>query len=611
MTTGDISASARGVGGIGGTGSNGNGGDGGGGDGGSTSLDIEATLNAASYNGFSRGLGGAGGVGSTGTGLGGDASSGFSDIDIWLGGVATFTTNASISNSAFGGNGSSGGVAEGSDAEIIVSGTLTAGGLVNSSTQAFGGTASSGAGGAAYGGYSALDVTGGTLTAANLFMGAQATGGNGVTSGGDASGGAMSIYISGGSANFSNGALLRTDAIGGNASNGTGGTASGGYATVQTYDGGSLTGGFLNMISDGTGGNGAVAGSAYGGSAQILSDSTDSGLPTSISFSSLNLSANGMQGIGGGDGEVAPYGSGGSVSLYSSGGSVGADTLIATANGSTYGGDVTFQSLLGSDTQVGGLQFGSVSATANGGDYGGFVFLNANSGTTIDLGDAVLNASGAFGGTIDIFAGNCNCGAETGLIEPFALTTNSGVVASNLTLTSSGNIYVALTDGAGISVDQNLQANAGTAIGLSDDGTGGSIQADFDLPWSDQHRRQRRRERQHDFLVIGVRHDADGRSQRHRQHQSICRRPTLRGQCRRDQQRYLQRRRPRRFRRHGERAHDHRDVGRSQRRRRRQAWSSGSHQPADFECGQRRAADPDRRHDPVRRSRSGSIQSWQ
>src|SRR5439155_10781989 len=109
-----------------------------------------------------------------------------------------------------------------------------------------------------------------------------------------------------------------------------------------------------------------------------------------------NLTANGTQGIGGSNGET--YGQGGLIQLQGSGGSITANSLIASANGSTFGGNLGFNTVLGSDLQPGGIQIGSINAIANGGDFGGTVFVDAQSGT-IDLGNAVLGASGASGGS--------------------------------------------------------------------------------------------------------------------------------------------------------------------------------------------------------------------
>ena len=341
-------------------------------------------------------------------------------------------------------------------------------------TNSLGGTGSGGSGGAAYGGSATLNVSG-SLTAANdLYMGASATGGNGVTSGGYAYGGSADLFVNGGTASFLGGALLQANAIGGNASNGTGGYGGGGFVNVQSYLGGNLSGGFLNAITSGTGGDGTIAGGGYGGGIDISSDSSGSGLPTSLSFTSLNLTANGTQGVGGSDGTT--YGQGGFIDLRGSGGSLSAGSLVAVANGSTLGGDITFESFVGPDNQAGGLQFGTLNATANGGDSGGLIFVDADFGTTVDLGNAVLDASGAFDGSIYLFTGNCNCEVQTGLIKPLAQTTNGGVIANNLTMTTSGIIYVALTGGEGITVAGNLQGTAGAYISLNDDGTGGSIQ---------------------------------------------------------------------------------------------------------------------------------------
>src|SRR5439155_9100239 len=108
--------------------------------------------------------------------------------------------------------------------------------------------------------------------------------------------------------------------------------------------GGSLTGGYFNVIADATGGSGAVAGSGYGDAIQITSDSANSNLPTTLSFATMTLSASGSQGVG-----ESAQGYGGDIDLLGSGGMLSADSLSVSANG---GGFVSLDANQGFDGQA-------------------------------------------------------------------------------------------------------------------------------------------------------------------------------------------------------------------------------------------------------------------
>ena len=431
---------------------------------------------------FSTARGGNGGSGSNGAGgAGGDAFGGTSELTVG----GTLTADVALSyDRAHAGNGGTGstqgngGQAQGGDAsiDVIQGGNLN--GAVDISTNAFGGQGDTG--GDATGGFSTLSVEG-TLTAPTISIAAAGLGGAGVTQGGNGDGGSATFEIFGGTANVTNTATIDVSSIGGNASNGPGGSAglgNEGFAELETADGGSLTGGNLTIDADATGGNGLTAGAAQGGEIDLLADTFGTDAATSMTLQQLSLSANATTGSGAPPDETTS--GGGFVSMSAFGGTLTADSLSVRANGSNTGGELTLDADSDGSGHIGNMHFGSVDAQANGGDFGGFIFASTASGSSIDLGDATLGTSGGFGGSIFLFAGGCaECGSSDSetTLQDAALPAGGGIAANNLTLNTTGNIFVELSGGADVSVSGTLNGTAGQIISLLDDGTGGAIRA--------------------------------------------------------------------------------------------------------------------------------------
>lgn len=305
---------------------------------------------------------------------------------------------------------------------------------------------------------------GGTVTTGDLILDASGHG-QGNLGGGPAGagyGGDIFVFAQDGALTVNGNLTAHADGIGGNATTGTGGPGVGGSIDIESVDGGSISGGILTASASATGGNGGTPGFDQGGDIELFAESWGAAQPTTLSFDAMNLDANGTRGAGG------------SIALFASGGAITADSLVAHTNGGASGGFIE----LGSD-DFGSLQFGSVDASANGGDNGGFILASSGSGSTIDLGDASLSASGGFGGFIWLFAGTClDCdGGDEFAAQAAALPAGGGIGASDLTLNTSGNIFVTLSGGADVSVSGALNGNAGQFISLVDDGTGGAIRA--------------------------------------------------------------------------------------------------------------------------------------
>ena len=482
----DVFVTANGEGGAGGNGlTGGNGGSGysygffDGGEGsffGDARIEIWAgNVTARDMQVFSTARGGNGGSGSAGAGGdGGDAFGGSSTLTV--GGNLTATRALSYDRALAGNGGSgstsgNGGQANGGDASIDVvdGGHLT--GAVDIATNATGGTGNNG--GSAQGGSSTLTVEG-LLSGSDITIASAALGGNGVIEGGDASGGSAIFEVFGGTATFSGAGVLDASATGGSASNGTGGFASGGEADAESAAGGSIAGGDLTANASGTGGNGRNSGGAIGGSVGISATSAGSGEPTAMSFGHLDLLANGTVGAGNPGGESG--GSGGDVSIQASGGTINANALAIQANGSNFGGMIDLEADPGFDGLKGAMHFGGVNATANGEDNAGFIQVATGMGSAIDLGSATLTTSGGFGGNIFLLAGECAaCGGGAG--QSPALPAGGGIAAQDLTLNSTGNIFMGLSGGADIAVSGTLRGDAGQTISMVDDGSGGVIRA--------------------------------------------------------------------------------------------------------------------------------------
>ena len=422
--------------------------------------------------------GGVGGTGSDGAGgKGGDAIGGYSDINV----SGNLTASKALSyDRALAGNGGSGsirgdgGLAQGGQASIEVSDTGQLTGNVDISTTALGGDGNTA--GEADGGYSYLFTYGGALNSGTIALDSSATGGLGVIQGGTARGGSSSFYVDTGSAAFSTSAVLHSDATAGSASSGAGGYAYAGTSDVEAL-GGTINGGDLTASADATGGSGTTAaGGAQAGDAQLFAYDLSADQTASMTLGDVILTANGTMGTGPNDGSV--NGGFGFVGVYSSGATISGDSLVAEANGTSFGGQINLTSDI--DYYGGGtssVDFGSVNASANGGDYGGAVTVDAGNGSKVNLGVAELHANGAFSGEVALLTTNCDCGGGGGLQAPHAapLPAAGGIAADSLALDTTGLLYISLSGGADVSVLGALQGSAGQSIYLYDDGTGGAI----------------------------------------------------------------------------------------------------------------------------------------
>lgn len=375
-----------------------------------------------------------------------------------------------------GGNGIGGSVLLDSES----GGSITVNGSLTASASGVGGNSTSGQGGSGQGGWTDVEIDGGSLSVGgnSLFL-ASGIGGAGGTQGGSGDGGSTTFDVFGGSATFSGPTTINVASTGGNASNGIGGSAGlneESFADVEVSDGGSLTAGNLTMVANAVGGNGLTAGAAQAGETSLTADSFDSDLPTTASLGQVTLTANATSGTGAPSQESSS--NGGFVGVFASSAALTATGLSVQANGTNSGGIVDLFADDSGTGQTGTLQFGTTNVTANGGDFGGSIIVGTFGGA-VDLGDANLQANGGFGGQISLLAGCAECGgfgdAESG-VHDAALPSGGGIAASDLTLNTTGNIFVELS-GGDVSVSGTLNGNAGQMISLIDAETGGVIRA--------------------------------------------------------------------------------------------------------------------------------------
>ncbi len=525
------------------------------------------TLGAAAYVAASAW----GGRNNSPTGTTGTGTAGLVQVNVDSGGAVTAASDLSLRSNGFGGNGpNNGGAGYGGEADVFNSGgNVTVGGTLNLSARGTGGSGTAGTGGYGEGGYAWVDIydgaqlngdvnfttnalggsgnvggdayggsswlyVEGSLTSPSVLFDSSATGGAGAVAGGYGEGGDAGLDIYG-TANVATNIAMNVNAAGGSASAGTGGDAYGGYADIYASDGGTLNGGTLTVTANATAGTGTSNGYASGGSIWLSSDDYEAELPTTIAFDTITLTANT---IGSGSED---YAFGGDITVEAFGGSITADSLVATANGSTAGGYIDFETWTDYSESPGQLQFSTVSATANGGDIGGYIWFGASggsitadlivatanggvdggfigfqasgdyydgspghlefgsvdavanggefggyiyavtdSGGTIDLGDAELRANGGTYGTISLLAGCCGDGGGGDFAAAYQsapLPAGGGIAASDLTLETTGDILLGLSSGADISVTGTFEADAGNTISMFDDGTGGAIRA--------------------------------------------------------------------------------------------------------------------------------------
>lgn len=327
--------------------------------------------------------------------------------------------------------------------------------------QGYGG-ASGNIGGAGIGGTGWIDAFGSTITVDGYYAGnAEGSGGSAGTTGGDATGG--SIFLVGRSGLTVGGLVeLYASASGGDGFDGNGGNATGGTADVRSQTGSTMSiAGDVFTYADARGGagygTGTTGGSATGGQALVRG----------LSGSNLDLLSDAFiyaNAYGGESSEAGTSGNatGGTVSLVANTGSVdvaGSAFLGANAYGGSNGecftcggnpGDGTgglaqvFSTGAGGQLSVAGSAYiaangyGGRSAVGLGGDgIGGRTFLSATSGsTTLIAGSAFLDAQGR-GASVDFgTAGN-----GTGGLAQVSIggTTNASVIVNgDLYLDTSG-----------------------------------------------------------------------------------------------------------------------------------------------------------------------------
>ncbi|HET6535021.1 MAG TPA: hypothetical protein VFG41_02455, partial [Sphingomicrobium sp.] len=482
--------------GFGGAGTNGGFGQGGTGilqsfAGSSFNVDSDAQMDVSGWGG--EGSGGTGGAGTGGNSGEGGATGGISALD---GSTIDVGGTLSVAADGHGAGGSTGGEGSGGAAylEALGDGSITAGAIMLSAQASGGGGID--LGGDAFGGAATLFIDGGSVEATgsadvfqndelvasgSILLFSDAAGGTGVQ-GGIGSGGVSEILTSenGGSLTAANATFLFARGVGGDGDDsaegdgGAGGDGDGGTVSIDVsrLSDTSISLADLTLNADGTGGAGGNGGGLEGiGGAggiggggrtefDIAGGTFEAG---AIEDFARGNGGNGGSGANGTAGSIG-FGGGGSITAIASDGSISADSLSADAFGSSDGGSIQLASRTLGGPQPGSLQFGTLQAFADGGIQGGEVQLIADAGTTSNVGDAQLGASGAEG-IVSVSAGAPDGGPGT-------------LLADNLTLTGD-EIGLSTFSGGNVTVSGTLQANANDLVTFSDDGNLGLVSADI------------------------------------------------------------------------------------------------------------------------------------
>ncbi|WP_340587485.1 hypothetical protein [Erythrobacter alti] len=479
---------------------------------------------------------GSGAFSSDGT-IGGSATAGSGILSI-APGTSLSAGTALFEASAFAGNGTAGagGAAVGGDFVLDLQGTLSVASSANFDATATGGSGTGGDGGSGTGGTIQFANDGGLFdsAAATVTLDASGTGGDALAAGfngGDGTGGSAdistlaagltevgslqvstngiggssidllgglgqggqtSLLVAGSSAStlLANGDVeLSTDGTGGESASGTGGDGEGGTAsaTVQDLASIGLGNANLNLSANGTGASGDIGGSALGGMANLVNNSSGlsagsldlqaravagdgtttggdaSGGTTLVDLldatldltGDLDLNVGAMGGSGvtggdatGGDGTISVTGSfvniGGGFSIQAPGGS-GFDPSGSGTGGNAFGGNAAL--LIDNSTftaanpvatlDADAIAGGSAGPGVGGDATGGTTLLDITNGSIVDLGADLGFASLAVSGGSNGGDGGSGFGGS----NLFSVSNGSTVTLGNLTFetTVTGN----------------------------------------------------------------------------------------------------------------------------------------------------------------------------
>ena len=413
------------------------------------------TIESNGSGGNSNGVGGNGTGGRARTGAQNAATGG----SLTIGGLLESSVRG------FGGDGGSGngGIGRGGQSDNGGnSGTINYNN-VNILADAFGGSSGGGTGGAAFGGTGWIDAFGSAITITGYYSGfAQASGGNG-SNGGAATGG--SIFLVGRSGLTVGGTVeLYADAGGGVGFNGNGGNATGGTADVRAQTGATMAiASDVFVYAEATGGDASgtgTGGSATGGNALVRG----------LTGSNLDVL---------GDAYIYANAFGGSSDLTGASGSATAGTASLAANAASV--DVGGSAYLGSNGYGGsnGECF-SCGGTPGNGNGGVAQVFSTGSGAQMSVtGDAFITSNG-YGGRSGIGLGGNGTGGSAYLTANAGSTTTilgsayldaQGYGASVSTFGTGGNGQGGLTQVANNAIGSSVIV--GGDVGLDSSGFGG------------------------------------------------------------------------------------------------------------------------------------------
>ncbi|MBB4615840.1 hypothetical protein [Novosphingobium taihuense] len=387
------------------------------------------------------------------------------DASIAVGGPST------LDSTGRGGNGIAGVNGQGIGGQVSIlagNGTTVSLGAVNAVARGIGGDSASTASSAIGGDISVLAFGSGTGSAmsigGNLSLIATGLGGSGISpngAGASAAGGTISVLADGTTLNVSGSIVGDNGASGGTGVSSVGG-ATGGNASLQARNSGSVLA-FSNIVltanADGGAANGsATAGAGTGGTVRLTADSGT----VSTSSGQIGLSAQGSGGLQSGSG-VGGTGTGGTVTLSTNGTGVISTPTAVNLSASGIGGGIS--SSVGSGSGGAGIggtarllmdggqitNGGSLSVTAQGlGGSGGPAAGNGGGGLIdVNISDGTLNQTGIAYFTTAASGGVSTGGGTSGQALGGDINFQSSNSTINLSTTGDATFEVSAYGGGG------------------------------------------------------------------------------------------------------------------------------------------------------------------
>ncbi|MDE1467287.1 beta strand repeat-containing protein [Aurantiacibacter sp. D1-12] len=386
---------------------------------------------------------------------------------------------------------------------VIDLGTLTMGGNVSGTANAFiGAITGGGSAGSASGGSAVLSAIGGDIDiTGSLSLAALGQGGDGEI-GGDAFGGDANILVNNGNVSIGGTTSASADSTGGTGAS-DGGNGNGGNASIVVSGGSLTTTGQTTVSASGSGALGAAGGDGTGGIGFLGVDNGGTWTANGIFANTNGFAAPGQDGDGGfaAGGELSIFlGNGGTLNLTgfsnfsSTGAAAGGDTTsgdgVSAAGGSvsltvdnaTLNGATATLDMIASATGGAVDTAGFTGGSASGGDVsiaiqnGGTASLNLLGVESRGTGGNGVDGSsggGADGGSVDVLVDGT--GSDLTTADDFIITTRAdgGDTTSagiNGGTADGGTIGVSVSNGANVDIGGQFDGRTSALGGVGPQG---------------------------------------------------------------------------------------------------------------------------------------------